>query len=62
MRQVRRSAIGGVAAAAAALLMGAAAWACVSGPVIELSTISAKAGEEVTVRGTGFQAGNQAVV
>ncbi len=62
MRQVRRWAMGGVATAAAAVLMGAAAWACVSGPVVNLSTISAKPGQEVTVTGTGFQTGNQAIV
>jgi hypothetical protein len=32
----------------------------VSGPVVNLSTISAKPGQEVTVTGTGFQAVNQA--
>ena len=42
--------------------MAAAAWACVSGPVVNLSTISAKAGQEVTITGTGFQTGNQAVI
>ncbi len=62
MRQVRRWAIGGLTTAAAGVLMAAAAWACVSGPVVTLSTISAKAGQEVGITGTGFQAGNQAVV
>ena len=62
MRQVRRWAIGGMATAAAGVFMAAAAWACVSGPVLNLSTISAKAGQEVTVTGTGFQTGNQALL
>ena len=62
MRQVRRWAIGGVATAAAGIMMGAAAWACVSGPVVNLSTISAKPGQEVGITGTGFQTANQAVV
>jgi len=62
MKQVRRWAIGGVATAAAGVLMTAAAWACVSGPVVNLSTIQAKAGQEVTITGTGFQAANQATV
>jgi hypothetical protein len=39
--------------------MAAAAFACVSGPVVNLSTINAKAGQEVGITGTGFQTGNQ---
>ena len=62
MRQVRRLAIGGMATAAAGVFMAAAAFACVSGPVVNLSTINAKAGQEVQITGTGFQAANQAVV
>jgi hypothetical protein len=42
--------------------MAAAAWACVSGPVVNLSTINAKAGQEVGITGTGFQPGNQAQI
>ena len=42
--------------------MAAAAWACVSGPVVNLSTINAKAGQEVQITGTGFQTANQAVI
>ncbi|HEX2118137.1 MAG TPA: hypothetical protein VHF91_03065 [Acidimicrobiales bacterium] len=48
--------------AAAGVLMAAAAFACVSGPVVNLSTIQAKAGQEVGITGTGFQAANQAQV
>jgi hypothetical protein len=59
MRQVRRWAIGGMTTAAAGVFMAAAAWACVSGPVVNLSTINAKAGQEVGITGTGFQAANQ---
>ena len=62
MRQVRRWAIGGVATAAAGVFMAAAAWACVSGPVVNLSTINAKAGQEVGITGTGFQAANAAQI
>ena len=62
MRQVRRWAIGGVATAAVGIMMGAAAWACVSGPVVNLSTISAKPGQEVGITGTGFQTTNPAVI
>jgi len=42
--------------------MAAAAFACVSGPVVNLSTINAKAGQEVGITGTGFQAANQAQI
>ena len=62
MRQVRRLAIGGMATAAAGVFMAAAAWACVSGPVVNLSTINAKAGQEVGITGTGFQAANAAQI
>ena len=59
MRSVRRWALASVGSAAAGVLMAAAAFACVSGPVVNLSTINAKAGEEVGITGTGFQAANQ---
>src|SRR5215213_5604647 len=62
MRQVRRWAIGGLTTAAAGVFMAAAAWACVSGPVVNLSTINAKAGQEVGITGTGFQATNAAQI
>jgi hypothetical protein len=62
MRSVRRWATAGLGSAAAAVLMAAAAWACVSGPVVSLSTIQAKAGQEVGITGTGFQTANNAVV
>jgi len=42
--------------------MAAAAFACVSGPVVNLSTINAKAGQEVGITGTGFQTGNAAQI
>src|SRR5687768_11421674 len=62
MRQVRRWALGGLTTAAAGVFMAAAAWACVSGPVVNLSTINAKAGQEVGITGTGFQATNAAQI
>src|SRR5215211_393686 len=62
MRQVRRWAIGGLTTAAAGVFMAATAWACVSGPVVNLSTINAKAGQEVGITGTGFQATNAAQI
>ena len=62
MRQVRRWAVGGMTTAAAGIFMAATAWACVSGPVVNLSTINAKAGQEVGITGTGFQTANQAQI
>jgi hypothetical protein len=62
MRSVRRWALAGVGSTAAGVLMAAAAFACVSGPVVNLSTINAKAGQEVGITGTGFQTANQAQI
>ena len=62
MKSVRRWALAGVGSTAAGVLMAAAAFACVSGPVVNLSTINAKAGQEVGITGTGFQAANAAQV
>ena len=59
MKSVRRWALAGVGSTAAGVLMAAAAFACVSGPVVNLSTINAKAGQEVGITGTGFQTTNQ---
>jgi hypothetical protein len=53
--------MGGVGAAAAGVLFAAAAWACVSGPVVNLSTISAKPGQEVGITGTGFRTTTDAI-
>lgn len=52
--RVRRWAIGGLSAAGAVMVAGAAAWACVSGPAVNLSTVNAKPGQEITVTGTNF--------
>ena len=62
MKSVRRWALASAGSAAAGVVMAAAAFACVSGPVVNLSTINAKAGQEVGITGTGFQAANTAVV
>jgi hypothetical protein len=62
MKSVRRWALASVGSAAAGVVMAAAAFACVSGPVVNLSTINAKAGEEVGITGTGFQATNAAQI
>ena len=37
------------------VVAASAAWACVSGPVVNLSTVTAKPGDQVTVTGTGFR-------
>ena len=62
MKSVRRWALASVGSAAAGVVMAAAAFACVSGPVVNLSTINAKAGQEVGITGTGFQAANAAQI
>src|SRR5688572_8969108 len=62
MKSVRRWALASVGSAAAGVVMAAAAFACVSGPVVNLSTINAKAGQEVGVTGTGFQTANAAQI
>src|SRR4051794_34254032 len=49
MKSVRRWALASVGSAAAGVVMAAAAFACVSGPVVNLSTINAKAGQEVGI-------------
>ncbi len=41
--------------AAASVLLGAAAWACVSGPAVNLSTATAKPGDVITLNGAGFR-------
>src|SRR5215213_2312183 len=62
MKSVRRWALASVGSAAAGVVMAAAAFACVSGPVVNLSTINAKAGQEVGITGTGFQPANQVLI
>jgi hypothetical protein len=51
---VRRWATGGMGAVGAVLLATATAWACVSGPAVNLSTVNAKPGQEVQMTGTNF--------
>jgi len=45
----------GSTAAGVVLAVTATAWACVSGPAVNLSTTTAKAGDEVTINGIGFR-------
>lgn len=52
--RVRRWAIGGLGAVGAVVVAGATAWACVSGPAVNLSTVNAKPGDTITVTGTNF--------
>jgi hypothetical protein len=51
----RRIAAGALGGAAALVIAASAAWACVSGPVVNLSTVTAKPGDQVTLTGTGFR-------
>jgi len=53
--RVRRLTIGGMGIVGAVLLASAAAWACVSGPAVSLSTINARPGQEVQLTGTNFR-------
>lgn len=52
---VRRFAVGGLSAIASLVIAGSAAFACVSGPVVNLSTVEAKPGDQITLTGTGFR-------
>lgn len=52
---VRRFALGALAGITVLVVAASAAWACVSGPVVNLSTVKATPGEQVTVTGTGFR-------
>ena len=45
--KARRWAVGGMGAVASVLFVAASAWACVSGPSVNLSTLNVKPGEEV---------------
>lgn len=51
----RRWAGASVVAGGVLFTITATAWACVSGPAVNLSTTTAKAGDEITVSGTGFR-------
>jgi hypothetical protein len=55
MGRARSLASAGAVAIAATILSITAAWACVSGPAINLSTIEAKAGQEVGIKGASFR-------
>jgi hypothetical protein len=55
MGRARSLASAGAVAIAASILSVTAAWACVSGPAINLSTIEAKAGQEVGIKGASFR-------
>ena len=52
--RMRRWAIGGLSTVGAVVVAGATAWACVSGPAVNLSTVNAKPGDVVTINGTNF--------
>jgi hypothetical protein len=56
MGHVRKWAMAVSCIAAAGALLASGAWACVSGPVVSLSSTNVKAGQEIGVTGTGFNA------
>lgn len=51
----RRWVATGSAAAGVVLALTATAWACVSGPAVNLSTTTAKAGDQIAITGSGFR-------
>ncbi|MFN2504679.1 MAG: hypothetical protein ABR540_10735, partial [Acidimicrobiales bacterium] len=53
--RLRRWAMGSLGAAGAVVIASAAAWACVSGPSLNLSTVNAKPGQEVQLVGRDFR-------
>lgn len=59
---VRRSVAGGLVAMVVVVVTVATAWACVSGPAINLATMNVKPGEKITIEGTGFPTGDRAIV
>ena len=52
--KVQRWATAGAGVVGTLLLATATAWACVSGPAVNLSTVNAKPGQEVQLTGTNF--------
>jgi len=60
--KMRRWAIGGLGAAATLLAAAATAWACVSGPSANLSTVNAKPGQEVQATMRDFRKADPIVV
>ncbi len=58
----RRFAVGALGSIGVLVIAASTAWACVSGPAINLSTIQAKPGDEVTVNGTGFRLNDKVLV
>lgn len=52
---VRKLTVAGLGVVAGVVVMGAAAWGCVSGPAVTLSTATARPGQEVGISGTGWR-------
>ena len=52
---LRRWGVATVGALGVLLALTATAWACVSGPAVNLSTMTVKPGDEVIINGTGFR-------
>lgn len=62
MERARSLASAGAVAIAGTILSMTAAWACVSGPAINLSTVEAKAGQEVGIKGASFRLTDEVLV
>ena len=55
MSNLRRWTVAGVAFAAAAIVTGAAAWACIAGPTLNLTPTQVKPGGEVALSGFSYK-------
>lgn len=62
MGRVRGLVLAGAGAVGAVVLTMTAVWACVSGPAINLSTVQAKAGQEVGIKGASFSRADDVIV
>jgi hypothetical protein len=60
--KTRRWALVTIGAVGTMVAFAATAWACVSGPAVNLSTVNAQPGQEVTVSGTNFRQPNPVTV
>lgn len=55
MRRTRGLVVAATGSVGLVLFSMAAAWACVSGPAVNLSTVEARAGQEVGIKGASFR-------
>ena len=58
----RRLGLGALASIGTLIVAASTAWACVSGPAVNLSTVQAKPGDQIMLTGTGFRQPDPVVV